>query len=232
MMSSAGVLYLLGVSIVHNGWQIGIFNAGNLTVLEKSESFGAPEASVSFPGLKGEAHLHTKYSDTHFCPTECVFFFFSYHRSQQLTTVRSHSVLIPVFVQLVIQVLVQAIPTMFSGLLVAMTVCLVFSIMGSHMFAGTFHYCFNETSEEYFLADSVENKSTCSSLISENYTEVRWKNTKYNFDNTVNGYVSLMHLVSVTTRHSHEKWMRQCLKTENKVAPIIYFQLQSLDFRS
>lgn len=96
--------------------------------------------------------------------------------------------------KLVIQVLVQAIPTMFSGLLVAMTVWLVFSIMGSHMFAGTFHYCFNETSEEYFLPDSVENKSTCYSLISENYTEVRWKNTKYNFDNTVNGYVSLMHL--------------------------------------
>lgn len=71
------------------------------------------------------------------------------------------------------------------------------------MFAGRFHYCFNETSEEYFLADSVENKSTCYSLISENETQVRWKNTKYNFDNTINGYVSLMQLVSVTTRHSH-----------------------------
>lgn len=94
---------------------------------------------------------------------------------------------------------------MSAGLLVSMTVWLVFSIMGSHMFAGTFHYCFNETSEEYFRAELVENKSTCYSLISENSTEVRWKNYMYNFDNTMNGYVSLMHLVSVTTRHSHEK---------------------------
>lgn len=117
----------------------------------------------------------------------------------------NHSVLIPVFMQLVVQVLVQAIPTMFSGLLVTMTVWLVFSMVGTDMFAGTFHYCFNETSEELFHPTLLENKSTCLSLINDNFTEVRWKNAKFNFDNTMNGYVSLMHLVSASTWHAHEK---------------------------
>lgn len=173
-----------------------------LRFLRSLRALGPLRLLSRFQGLKVR-RTSTPSIPTHtFAQQNVYFFFFSYHRSQQFTTV-SHSVLIPVFVQLVVQVLVQAIPTMSSGLLVTMTVWLVFSIMGSQMFAGRFHYCFNETSEEYFLADSVENKSTCYSLISENETQVRWKNTKYNFDNTINGYVSLMQLVSVTTRHSH-----------------------------
>lgn len=110
--------------------------------------------------------------------------------------------------QLVVQVLVQAITTMFSALLVTLTVWLFFSVLGTHMFAGKFYYCFNETSEEFFNHIHVNNKSHCHGLIMiENFTEVRWKNSKYNFDNTKNGYVSLMHLVSVSTRHAHETLM-------------------------
>lgn len=107
--------------------------------------------------------------------------------------------------QLVVQVLVQAIPTMFSGLLVIITTWLFFSILGIGYFAGKFYYCFNETSEEYFLAEAVANKSDCVSLIDANYHEVRWKNTKLNYDNVMNGYVSLLHLVSVGTQHVHKK---------------------------
>lgn len=100
--------------------------------------------------------------------------------------------------QLVVHVLVQAIPAMSAGLLVAMTVWLVFSIMGTNLFAGKFYYCFNETSEEYFISEVVGNKSSCFALISKNLTEIRWKNTKFNYDNTLNGYLSMMHLVSET----------------------------------
>lgn len=105
--------------------------------------------------------------------------------------------------QLVVQVLVQAIPSMFAGILVVMTVWLTFSITGTHMFAGTFFYCFNETSEEFFHFNIVNNKSHCYGVLTENFTEVRWKNAMYNFDNTMNGYISLMHLVSVGARRAH-----------------------------
>lgn len=94
---------------------------------------------------------------------------------------------------------------MFSGLLVLMTTWLLFSVLGTHLFAGKFHYCFNETSEEYFLAEDVGNKSDCYSLIDANYVEVRWKNVKLNYDSVMNGYVSLLHLVSVSTQHVHKE---------------------------
>lgn len=125
--------------------------------------------------------------------------------------------------QLVVQVLVQAVPIMIAGILVTLTVCLVFGIMGTHMFAGKFYYCYNETAEEFFLSSQVHNRSDCNRLISENMTEVRWKNGMYNFDNTVNGYISLMHLVSVRTWHPYEKWL---VKSSDKEALIIHFQLQ------
>lgn len=94
---------------------------------------------------------------------------------------------------------------MFAGLLVIMTTCLFFSILGTAAFAGKFHYCFNETSEEYFLSEVVANKSDCYDLIHANFLEVRWKNIKFNYDSVINGYVSLLHLVSVSTQHVHKK---------------------------
>lgn len=94
---------------------------------------------------------------------------------------------------------------MIDGLLVCQTVWLVFSIMGVSTFAGKFFYCFNETSEEIMLADEVNNKSQCYYLILENYTEIRWKNMKFNFDNTAMGFLSLLLLVSVITQNTHRK---------------------------
>lgn len=57
-MSTAGVLCLPGVSGVSHGRQAGLLCAGNLPVPENAESSRAPEASVSIPGFKGEAHKH------------------------------------------------------------------------------------------------------------------------------------------------------------------------------
>uniref|UniRef100_A0A671XV84 EF-hand domain-containing protein n=2 Tax=Sparus aurata TaxID=8175 RepID=A0A671XV84_SPAAU len=98
--------------------------------------------------------------------------------------------------RLVVEVLVQTIRPLFDVLLVCLTVWLLFSIVGVNMFAGKFHYCFNETSEEFFLPEVVNNKSDCFSLIMMNFTEVRWKNLHMNYDNVLNGYVTLLHLVT------------------------------------
>ncbi len=110
---------------------------------------------------------------------------------------------LPVSVQVVVQALVRTAPSVFDSLLVSLMVCLIFSYMGVSMFAGKFFYCFNETSEEMFLSDDVNNKSDCVFLILENYTEVRWKNVKPNFDHVGNGYLTLFQLVSVNTLHAH-----------------------------
>lgn len=70
--------------------------------------------------------------------------------------------------------------------------------MGVNLFAGKYYYCFNETSEEVFPVDVVNNKTQCVALINENYTEVRWKNVKINFDNVGAGYLALLQVVRVS----------------------------------
>lgn len=67
--------------------------------------------------------------------------------------------------------------------------------MGVNLFAGKYYYCFNETSEEYFSVEQVNNKSQCEALINQNNTEVRWKNVKINFDNVGAGYLALLQVV-------------------------------------
>lgn len=99
--------------------------------------------------------------------------------------------------QVVVNALVGAIPSIFNVMLVCLIFWLIFSIMGVNLFAGKFYHCFNETSGEVFTAEQVNNKSDCFTLMQENFTEVRWKNNKINFDNVGMGYLSLLQVVSV-----------------------------------
>uniref|UniRef100_A0A8C5GWC8 Sodium channel protein n=1 Tax=Gouania willdenowi TaxID=441366 RepID=A0A8C5GWC8_GOUWI len=94
--------------------------------------------------------------------------------------------------RVVVNALVGAIPSIMNVLLVCLIFWLIFSIMGVNMFAGKYYYCYNETAEEYFHPDDVNNKTECLALIIQNYTEVRWKNVKINFDNVGAGYLALL----------------------------------------
>uniref|UniRef100_A0A669F7I6 Sodium channel protein n=1 Tax=Oreochromis niloticus TaxID=8128 RepID=A0A669F7I6_ORENI len=98
--------------------------------------------------------------------------------------------------RVVVNALVGAIPSIMNVLLVCLIFWLIFSIMGVNLFAGKYYYCFNETSEEYFLPHEVNNKTECLKLISDNYTEVRWKNVKINFDNVGAGYLALLQVAT------------------------------------
>ncbi|KAM8848295.1 LOW QUALITY PROTEIN: sodium channel protein type 4 subunit alpha B-like [Synchiropus picturatus] len=98
--------------------------------------------------------------------------------------------------KVVVNALVGAIPSILNVLLVCLIFWLIFSIMGVNLFAGKFYYCFNETSEEVFPAETISNKSECLHLIEENYTDVRWKNVKINFDNVGMGYLSLLQVAT------------------------------------
>ncbi|XP_015237524.1 PREDICTED: sodium channel protein type 4 subunit alpha B-like [Cyprinodon variegatus] len=98
--------------------------------------------------------------------------------------------------RVVVNALVGAIPSIFNVLLVCLIFWLIFSIMGVNLFAGKFSYCFNQTSEELFSPEEVNNKTECLALIQQNFTEVRWKNTKINFDNVGMGYLSLLQVAT------------------------------------
>uniref|UniRef100_A0A4W4FRI8 Sodium channel protein n=1 Tax=Electrophorus electricus TaxID=8005 RepID=A0A4W4FRI8_ELEEL len=93
--------------------------------------------------------------------------------------------------RVVVNALVGAIPSIFNVMLVCLIFWLIFSIMGVNLFAGKFYYCINTTSEEVFLIDEVNNKSDCLTLIQAN-SDVRWMNTKVNYDNVGMGYLSLL----------------------------------------
>lgn len=97
--------------------------------------------------------------------------------------------------QVVVNALVGAIPSIMNVLLVCLIFWLIFSIMGVNLFAGKYYYCFNETAEESFLPDVVNNKTECFAFINANYSEVRWKNVKINFDNVGAGYLALLQVV-------------------------------------
>ncbi|CAB1336769.1 unnamed protein product, partial [Coregonus sp. 'balchen'] len=98
--------------------------------------------------------------------------------------------------RVVVNALVGAIPSIMNVLLVCLIFWLIFSIMGVNLFAGKYYYCFNQTAEEYFHASEVNNKTQCMALINQNFSEVRWKNVKINFDNVGAGYLALLQVAT------------------------------------
>ncbi|XP_052396955.1 sodium channel protein type 8 subunit alpha-like isoform X7 [Carassius gibelio] len=99
-------------------------------------------------------------------------------------------------VDVVVNALVGAIPSIMNVLLVCLIFWLIFSIMGVNLFAGKYYYCYNETEKAYFEIDIVNNKTECFELINQNFTEVRWKNVKINFDNVGAGYLALLQVAT------------------------------------
>ncbi|XP_062272420.1 sodium channel, voltage gated, type VIII, alpha subunit b [Scomber scombrus] len=98
--------------------------------------------------------------------------------------------------RVVVNALVGAIPSIMNVLLVCLIFWLIFSIMGVNLFAGKYYYCYNETAEEIFPLDVVNNKTECFGFINANYSEVRWKNVKINFDNVGAGYLALLQVAT------------------------------------
>ncbi|XP_051735531.1 sodium channel, voltage gated, type VIII, alpha subunit a isoform X3 [Ctenopharyngodon idella] len=98
--------------------------------------------------------------------------------------------------RVVVNALVGAIPSIMNVLLVCLIFWLIFSIMGVNMFAGKYYYCYNDTEKAYFEPDVVNNKTECFELINQNFTEVRWKNVKINFDNVGAGYLALLQVAT------------------------------------
>ncbi|XP_061544763.1 sodium channel, voltage gated, type VIII, alpha subunit b isoform X6 [Phycodurus eques] len=99
-------------------------------------------------------------------------------------------------VDVVVNALVGAIPSIMNVLLVCLIFWLIFSIMGVNLFAGKYYFCYNDTEEQYFHPNEVNNRTECFALINDNHTEVRWKNVKINFDNVGAGYLALLQVAT------------------------------------
>uniref|UniRef100_A0A8B9YJX7 Sodium channel protein n=1 Tax=Bos mutus grunniens TaxID=30521 RepID=A0A8B9YJX7_BOSMU len=98
-------------------------------------------------------------------------------------------------VDVVVNALLGAIPSIMNVLLVCLIFWLIFSIMGVNLFAGKFYHCINYTTGEMFDVSVVNNYSECKALIDSNQT-ARWKNVKVNFDNVGLGYLSLLQVAT------------------------------------
>uniref|UniRef100_A0A8D3CWL6 Sodium channel protein n=1 Tax=Scophthalmus maximus TaxID=52904 RepID=A0A8D3CWL6_SCOMX len=95
-------------------------------------------------------------------------------------------------VDVVVNALIGAIPSIMNVLLVCLIFWLIFSIMGVNLFAGKFGKCVNRTGFIHSVA-LVNNKSECLAM---NDTQFYWTKVKVNFDNVGLGYLSLLQVAT------------------------------------
>ncbi|XP_032452139.1 voltage-gated sodium channel alpha subunit isoform X9 [Nasonia vitripennis] len=91
--------------------------------------------------------------------------------------------------RVVVNALVQAIPSIFNVLLVCLIFWLIFAIMGVQLFAGKYFKCVdaNKTTLSYEI---IPDRNAC---IAENYT---WENSPMNFDHVGKAYLCLFQVAT------------------------------------
>ena len=93
--------------------------------------------------------------------------------------------------QIVVNALMYAIPSIFNVLLVCLVFWLIFSIAGVQLFGGKFYKCVDAEGER-LDASIVPNRSACEAMANLNY---EWRNSEINFDNVIMGYLALLQVV-------------------------------------
>uniref|UniRef100_A0A1I8HUE9 Sodium channel protein n=1 Tax=Macrostomum lignano TaxID=282301 RepID=A0A1I8HUE9_9PLAT len=96
--------------------------------------------------------------------------------------------------KVVVNALIQAIPSIFNVLLVCLVFWLIFSIMGVQLFGGQFYKCVDSNNERV-SADLVPNKEACEAMAAA-FHNVSWENSRINFDNFLNGYLALFQIAT------------------------------------
>ncbi|XP_015185105.1 PREDICTED: sodium channel protein para isoform X11 [Polistes dominula] len=94
-----------------------------------------------------------------------------------------------IIVMVVVNALVQAIPSIFNVLLVCLIFWLIFAIMGVQLFAGKYFKCVdaNKTTLSYEI---IPDRNAC---VAENYT---WENSPMNFDHVGKAYLCLFQVAT------------------------------------
>ncbi|XP_073830175.1 sodium voltage-gated channel paralytic isoform X13 [Musca autumnalis] len=91
--------------------------------------------------------------------------------------------------KVVVNALVQAIPSIFNVLLVCLIFWLIFAIMGVQLFAGKYFKC-KDSNDTVLSHEIIPNRNACKS---ENYT---WENSAMNFDHVGNAYLCLFQVAT------------------------------------
>ncbi|KAM7346309.1 sodium voltage-gated channel paralytic isoform 39-T44 [Cochliomyia hominivorax] len=91
--------------------------------------------------------------------------------------------------RVVVNALVQAIPSIFNVLLVCLIFWLIFAIMGVQLFAGKYFKCLDKN-DTVLSHEIIPNRNAC---VSENYT---WENSPMNFDHVGNAYLCLFQVAT------------------------------------
>jgi hypothetical protein len=96
--------------------------------------------------------------------------------------------------QVVVNALIQAIPSIFNVLLVCLVFWLIFSIMGVNLFSGKYGRCLDANGEPLH-PNVTANKTMC--LSEKNTKNYSWHVPKINFNNVPTGYLALFQVVSM-----------------------------------
>ena len=91
--------------------------------------------------------------------------------------------------QIVVNALMYAIPSIFNVLLVCLVFWLIFSIMGVQFFGGKFYKCVDDFGER-LPTSVVDDRWECAE---KNFT---WVNSKIPFDHVGHAYLALFQVVS------------------------------------
>ncbi|XP_026806613.1 sodium channel protein para-like isoform X1 [Rhopalosiphum maidis] len=92
--------------------------------------------------------------------------------------------------RVVVNALVQAIPSIFNVLLVCLIFWLIFAIMGVQLFAGKYYKCVDPKDGKTLNHEIIPDKNVC---IAEMY---KWENSKMNFDHVGNAYLCLFQVAT------------------------------------
>nr|QRG33296.1 paralytic [Schistocerca americana] len=91
--------------------------------------------------------------------------------------------------RVVVNALVQAIPSIFNVLLVCLIFWLIFAIMGVQLFAGKYFKC-QDSNDTTLSHEIIPDKNSC---LAENYT---WVNSPMNFDHVGKAYLCLFQVAT------------------------------------
>ena len=92
-------------------------------------------------------------------------------------------------IKVVVSSLLGAIPSILNVILVCLLFWLIFGIMGVQLFSGRFYKCVY-ANQSRVPFEECSNMAEC---LAKNYT---WKNSRLNFDNVLNSYLSLLQVAT------------------------------------
>ena len=99
-----------------------------------------------------------------------------------------------IFLQVVVNALIKAIPSIANVMLVCLVFWLIFGIVGVNLFGGKFYKCLNNATGEKADPEIIPDRATC-----ENSTGYEWKNSRISFDNVLYAYLALFQVVCTLT---------------------------------